>query len=555
VTDHGTWEDPAWDAEARPKAEKALLSKWHRYYNEDFWLKEYARFGSIFFDLFKLGDTVSREGRDGKARRIIAGLPGNHDLGIGADIKIPVRERFQTYFGESNRVDVIANHTFVSIDGVSLSAGSDKEKLDNYEVYGPVEEFLKDVAATKRRALARELRARQGKSEIGELYAVANIPNNPASIDPGPSKNVAELPTILLTHVPLFRNPGVQCGPLRERHPPSAPAGEPDEGNAIPIQKGYQYQNVLSQADSARVLGAVGNVRHVFSGDDHDYCEIVHTTENSGYMSDGTAKGDKGGWGVREVTVKSMSWAMGVRRPGFEMVSLWNPVDGDGRPLGTKGGGHGAVEPNGVVTTIETKMCLLPDQIAILLRYVTLLIITIGALVARAVATHVLGWQPTLPGSAGKAGATKARDEPLLPMQRDYSRKRDRSAEDRYSNASTASSASMGSNQSSASLAPRTTTQRTRSVSPGGGYGIPASQASHLQSGETRRYMPPSFEDEEEEKNRSAGQWETVTLVAGGAERMKERGVLVKVGREVLGAVARVAWPVLLWFGWLCWYG
>jgi hypothetical protein len=191
VTDHGTWEDPAWDAEARPKAEKALLSKWHRYYNEDFWLKEYARFGSIFFDLFKLGDTVSREGRDGKARRIIAGLPGNHDLGIGADIKIPVRERFQTYFGESNRVDVIANHTFVSIDGVSLSAGSDKEKLDNYEVYGPVEEFLKDVAATKRRALARELRARQGKSEhrsraLKERSRAAHNPPNARASLPQP---------------------------------------------------------------------------------------------------------------------------------------------------------------------------------------------------------------------------------------------------------------------------------------------------------------------------------------------------------------------------------
>lgn len=43
------------------------------------------------------------------------------------------------------------------------------------------------------------------------------------------------------------------------------------------------------------------------SGDDHDYCEYIHTFA---------------GEHVPEVTVKSLSIAMGIRQPGFQLLSL-----------------------------------------------------------------------------------------------------------------------------------------------------------------------------------------------------------------------------------------
>ncbi|KAI9778057.1 MAG: hypothetical protein M1816_004275 [Peltula sp. TS41687] len=51
----------------------------------------------------------------------------------------------------------------------------------------------------------------------------------------------------------------------------------------------------------------------VFSGDDHDYCSVTHTSYGHHHT-------------IPEITVKSISWAMGIRKPGFEMVSLWNPL-------------------------------------------------------------------------------------------------------------------------------------------------------------------------------------------------------------------------------------
>jgi hypothetical protein len=80
------------------------------------------------------------------------------------------------------------------------------------------------------------------------------------------------------------------------------------------------------------------------SGDDHDYCEVQH----------------KGG--VREVTVKSFSMAMGIRKPGFQLLS----ISENGR------------ESAGTAD----KLCLLPDQIGIYLnRYLPLVAITLGIMI------------------------------------------------------------------------------------------------------------------------------------------------------------------------------
>lgn len=63
----------------------------------------------------------------------------------------------------------------------------------------------------------------------------------------------------------------------------------------------------------------------VFSGDDHDYCDVTHANH------------------IREVTIKSFSASAGVRRPGFQLLSLVPPRPGQ--------------------TSLADKPCSLPDQI------------------------------------------------------------------------------------------------------------------------------------------------------------------------------------------------
>ena len=89
-------------------------------------------------------------------------------------------------------------------------------------------------------------------------------------------------PRILLTHIPLYRQDGTSCGPLRESKTP------------IHVGHGYQYQNVLTQSLSHEIVDILRPMA-VFSGDDHDYCYVEHNF---------------GGMKIPEHTVKSFSWAM-----------------------------------------------------------------------------------------------------------------------------------------------------------------------------------------------------------------------------------------------------
>ncbi|KAI9834904.1 MAG: hypothetical protein M1838_005447, partial [Thelocarpon superellum] len=245
--------------------------QWKKY-GEEFWLREYRRFGGIFFDNYRKGEHALGVGQRG--RKILASLPGNHDLGLGVGIQLPVRDRFYTYFGEGSRVDIIGNHSLVSVDTVSLSAKGQTDpatasQSSGEKIWKPVEEFLDGVQAEKIRATGRELEHQQGTmeglrwphkmTELNETIPTREIYNGSA------------FPTILLTHVPLYRPGGTPCGPLREHWPPTAPPKgqtEPldrDERNAISVHAGYQYQNVLTPEISAELVDKVGDVAHVFS--------------------------------------------------------------------------------------------------------------------------------------------------------------------------------------------------------------------------------------------------------------------------------------------------
>lgn len=404
----GDFADSKWSRENRPRLEKQYVKMWRKHYGEQFWLDEFARFGDIFFENWKLGG--DKPGPWQRGRKLVASLPGNHDLGFGNEIKLPVRDRFYAHFGEGNRVDVVGNHSIVSVDTVSLSAGSSDtlNPADFKPIFNPIDNFLRDVQHTKRRAVERELRFWRGETEeLTFKHAVEDA--DTADVDDLPSLKEAadanaELPTILLTHVPLYREPGTPCGPLRERWPPTPkPPGqtepvEPDHRNAIPVSRGYQYQNVLSEEDSVRLIKTIGNVVQVFSGDDHDYCEVTHSERKQN---------------AAEITVKSLNMAMGVNYPGFVMASLYNPVDAHGNPL-----------PGAPAQTLQTHLCLLPDQVATFIYYAIFAGVTLVAIAVRAILVPVLNLTPFSVSAAaaaaaeqnGKSTTAAASSSSLLPL-------------------------------------------------------------------------------------------------------------------------------------------
>ncbi|KAH8725317.1 hypothetical protein GQ44DRAFT_616424 [Phaeosphaeriaceae sp. PMI808] len=337
--------------------------QYHKY-GDPFWMKEYKRFGDIFFRHWGDGGLTPRPGQPG--RKLISSLPGNHDLGFARGVQLGVRDRFNAYFGDSNRIDIIANHTFVSIDALSLSALDQDSPNQVESLWRPTLSFLESAQKHRTRLTQRELRKQQGLTPYPR-FPHATIPSEQLSTSPSPlphsDVDAHPFPTILLSHIPLYRPPNTPCGPLREHSPPD-PLNPSSPRNALPVSAGYQYQTVLSEAISKKVTSAIGDVRYAFSGDDHDYCDVVHRAYDSG-----------GGNGIREVTVKSTSWAMGMRKPGIVLLSLWNPVTPTGKPI----------KPGSEHATVQIKLCLYPDQIGIFIRYGILFGFTVLAIIAAGV--------------------------------------------------------------------------------------------------------------------------------------------------------------------------
>ncbi|BGP22523.1 hypothetical protein JCM10295v2_001408 [Rhodotorula toruloides] len=144
-------------------------------------------------------------------------------------------------------------------------------------------------------------------------------------------------PRILLTHIPLYRPEGTLCGRLREHSRP------------IHQGAGKNYQNEL---DEHKTRWLVERVRPslAYSGDDHDSCIITHP-----YTSplDGVTP-------VVETTVKAFSMAMGVRRPGYHLLSLYAPL-----PPTTSSSFDPSIDTSDlpVSYTYTQTNCTLPDQL------------------------------------------------------------------------------------------------------------------------------------------------------------------------------------------------
>lgn len=238
-----------------------------RNWDDKQWIKEYTRFNEIF--------------PKKPLRRTVMSLPGNHDIGFGDEVIESSLERFSSYFGETSSSLEAGNHTFVLLDTISLS---DKR---NPNVSRVPMEFLNN-------------------------FAMGSHPH----------------PRILLTHVPLWRNPEQQtCGKLRESKKP------------FPIQKGTQYQTVIDEDLSQEILTKT-QPEILFSGDDHDHCHISHS-----YPSQGEAKT------AQEITVKSCAMNMGISRPAIQLLSLYNPSD-----LKTVNAGEEYESK-----TYQTELCYMPD--------------------------------------------------------------------------------------------------------------------------------------------------------------------------------------------------
>ncbi|CEP07074.1 hypothetical protein [Parasitella parasitica] len=214
-------------------------------------------------------------------------MVGNHDIGFGNGIQKHSLDRFQSYFGPTSYTFEKYGFVFVILDTVSLSSSDPVIRSDALHM-------------------------------LESLGANTSIP--------------AAKPRILMTHVPLFRAPHQTCGPHRQ-----------STSKTIADNAGYQYQNLVTEELTRLILNKVDPVA-VFSGDDHDYCKVVH---QFGIANNHT---------VTEITVPTFSMAQGLQYPGVMTLN----IDNDGHLI--------------------ADLCWLPDQVGLFLLYGYLLAFTFALL-------------------------------------------------------------------------------------------------------------------------------------------------------------------------------
>lgn len=239
-----------------------LFDGGREWFDENKWFLEYQRFNRIFPQLYPNQKTFFN-------------TLGNHDAGWDRTMNKLLVHRFQLFFGKGNTVEIMGNHTFLFLDTISLSAHNNNDTT------------IQEDASYELQQLA----------EI-------TLPKIEAKYLSSYSKS--ELPRIILTHVPFFRDPSRQTckGPREKSHKP------------FPLMNGGTYQTVLFPNLTNDLLHEF-TPKLILGGDDHDYCEIDHYYD--------TYK--KGARTSKEITVKSFSMNMGVKYPAAQLLSLYNPLD------------------------------------------------------------------------------------------------------------------------------------------------------------------------------------------------------------------------------------
>ena len=249
------------------------------------------------------------------------------------------------HFGPLNQAVSLGGHTLVLIDAPGLveedyQRHARSQRYDQWTPLsgGPVE-FVKSIAA-------------------GIDFAISEI-----TMPDIYSTEKRTQPMILFSHIPLSHPESKSCGPLRER-------------GTIRRGVGPGYQNTLDRQSTEFLLEKIRplivfryliidqrlwpllNSSH--SGDDRDYCDYTHAISPADPdASEATL--------VREVTVKSFSFARNIRRPGFQLLSLAAPA---------------SPPTQSAAPTFADVPCFLPDQSVVMMSfYVPSLFITIAILV------------------------------------------------------------------------------------------------------------------------------------------------------------------------------
>ncbi|KAF8950058.1 hypothetical protein BGZ52_003908 [Haplosporangium bisporale] len=268
--------------------------------------------------------------RAGKSVRLY--VAGNHDIGYGNNLIHKMALRFKQDFGALNYEIHVGNHMVVVLDTLSLSA--------------------EDPAIRKE--------AQMFLDQIGQ--------------------ETPTLPRILFTHVPLFRLDTTYCGRQRET------------SRLIINEGGPQYWNMVNPTLSREILDKI-KPDMVFSGDDHDWCEIGHTVNREEPVSGAYETGEKSErlWLAPEVTIPTFSFAQGIFQPGFVMLSLYNPnslagnnfsaisSSSTGLPaaIGADSSSGYLARPSGA-STFEYEACMLPNQLRIYFVYIGLFALSVG---------------------------------------------------------------------------------------------------------------------------------------------------------------------------------
>ncbi|KAG0196103.1 hypothetical protein BGX33_002085, partial [Mortierella sp. NVP41] len=249
--------------------------------------------------------------RAGKSLRLY--VAGNHDVGFGDTLIQSSMARYKQVFGSVNYEVKVGNHSLVVLDTLALSSQVPAIRDES-------QQFLDHI-----------------------------------------KQESPTLPRILFTHVPLYRLDTTYCGKERETRQP------------IMDRKGDQYQNMVSNPLSREILEGI-QPDMVFSGDDHDWCEVAHPTMHGNLAP--------------EVTLRTFSFAQGIQQPAFAMMSLFNPdlkaknihpvvPTAQGLPV-SNDMITGSVERPSGDTTFMYDECMLPNQMMIYLCYGVLLAVSLN---------------------------------------------------------------------------------------------------------------------------------------------------------------------------------
>ena len=262
-------------------------------------------------------------------------IPGNHDVGLGSrrNTSSFARPRYRSAFGPLAQHVVLGGHSLFMVDAPALvdedlrreNAGEDRANGLPRDL-GYLQHLRAENAASMYFMPPRW--ARLMTDDFMQRYALDPV----YSHSPVPPARI-ELRAATRERKHPLRTWGGLPNSTQPRNIPTTPRRTPT----------YTHFQVLRVFPPAAFV----ELTNTDSADDHDYCEYIHTSHDRQ---------------IPEVTIKSFSIAMGIRQPGFQLLSLSSNAH-----------------------TNAHQQCLLPDQVHIYCWvYAPLILATIVLVAARA---------------------------------------------------------------------------------------------------------------------------------------------------------------------------